>query len=227
MVTRFCVYARKEGFQEKGFLVEDFLTEEEAETFAGREGFQRESDRFEFYVIERDMPERKTEARAQELVRELRKSGDMITFVIESCKSAAAFSVHGEYNKSLFTRELQRQLEIYNREKGVTKRNGVRPGLRFISKEFNEETQCPGCNWGTLALFMAEDQGSDFEQDGLCGQCCMETIVEEKIELQSNKPVEITEEVGKLHKWIEARSLDLPDENDAKDALFKIVEVRA
>lgn len=36
---------------------------------------------------------------------------------------------------------------------------------------------------------------------------------------------EVTEHVHFLHTWIEERSKDLPDEEDAKNALFKIMEV--
>jgi hypothetical protein len=196
MVVRYCVYARKEGSQEKGSLVEDFLSREEAETFAGLESCQMESEGYELYVLERNMQERKTETRAQELVKAMKQSGDMITFVIESCKSAAAFSMYGEYNRSLFTRELQRQLEIFNKENGVTARSGATPGVRFISKEYDEEIKCPGCNWGTMTLFMLETQSDNFEQDGLCGQCCMETIVAEQIRIpcdELNVPAEIVE----------------------------------
>jgi hypothetical protein len=196
MVVRFCVYATREGLQEKGSLVEDFPSREEAETYAGTESARMESHGYELYVLERDMPERKTELRVQELVRELRKSGDMITFVIESCKSAAAFGMHGEYNRSLFTRELRRQLENLNREKGITAPNGATPGLRFISKEYDEEIKCPGCNWGTLTLFALETE-EDIEENGLCGQCCMETIVAEQIKIpcdELNVPAEIVED---------------------------------
>ena len=196
MVVRYCVYARKDGVQEKGSLVEDFLSREEAETFAGIESCQMECEGYELYVLERNMPERKTETRAQELVKALKQSGDMISFVIESCNSAAAFGMYGEYNRSLFTRELQRQLEILNKENRVTARNGAPPGVRFISQEYDEEIKCPGCNWGTIILFMLETQGDNFEQDGLCGQCCMETIVAEQIKIpcdELNVPAEIVE----------------------------------
>jgi hypothetical protein len=36
---------------------------------------------------------------------------------------------------------------------------------------------------------------------------------------------EVMEHVHFLHTWIEERSKDLPDEEDAKHALFKIMEV--
>ncbi|MCJ7646413.1 hypothetical protein MUO65_05880 [bacterium] len=227
MVVRFCVYARREGLQEKGSLVEDFPSREEAETYAGIESPRMESDGYELCVLEKNMPERRTELRAQELVKELRKSGDMITFVIESCKSAAAFGMYGEYNRSLFTRELQRQLENFNRENWVTAQTGsealrellkfveekssdlpeeedikaiiwkiaAQPGLRFVSREFDEEIKCPGCNWGTLTLFALETE-KDIERNGLCGQCCMETIVAEQIKIpcdELNLPAEIVE----------------------------------
>jgi hypothetical protein len=76
---------------------------------------------------------------------------------------------------------------------------------------------CEACKQKADEKLIREGKDSlfDFEAEeyGFCDEC-MKRI-----------NGDVMEHVHFLHKWIEERSRDLPNEEDAKNALFKIMEV--
>jgi hypothetical protein len=138
------------------------------------------------------MVARRTREVAGELISKFRETGNLGRLLVDVSDFGRWFGRFGRYNRELFEKAL---VEEIGKPPALTMGNHAMPCLRFVSREFDEEVKCPGCNWGTLALFALETE-KDIEENGLCGQCCMETMVAEQIRIpcdELNLPGEIVE----------------------------------
>jgi len=54
---------------------------------------------------------------------------------------------------------------------------------RVISKWYPEEKKCPECNWETETLYSFSV--NDIDEEGLCANCFMEMVVQEKTEVST------------------------------------------
>lgn len=93
--------------------------------------------------------------------------------------------------------------------------------MKVVCKVLKRERKCPSCNWTVFALYALKGRAP---LEWLCGCCLIDRIVGQDMEVVATRP----QEKWFLLKWIEERSLTLPDENDAKHALYAILgEVEA
>lgn len=56
-------------------------------------------------------------------------------------------------------------------------------GLKVISKHYPDNKKCNHCNWESAVLYSFAS--NDIDSEGLCGQCFMDMIVEEKMQVIS------------------------------------------
>ena len=64
---------------------------------------------------------------------------------------------------------------------------------RVISKHFEPPKKCNGCNWPVTVHYSFTSNPID--EEGLCGDCFMEMIVENKWDIGNNEHNKMTSEV--------------------------------
>ena len=114
-----------------------------------------------------------THREARRIVERYMQRKDLAELVLDVSRMAWHFGRCNRRSRECFEEALKALLTVNG-----LKRLTVQPGIRVIRKHYPEEERCPGCGWRATMLYSFP--GKDIDNYGLCGDCFLGMIVEQR-----------------------------------------------